>query len=532
MPMTTASMDEKEPELEKTGPAGRRGLLRNVAFAGLGALIAADVAACRRAALVPASSTAPASGTTAAAAPSGATSATAGGSSASGAATPGASVSGNASGPLTDDLKLRHLLRRAGFGAGPTELATYQKLGLNGTIDRLIEFAGVDNSALESRLQGLNLDLSKRPDIQRWWLLRMIYTARPLEEKLTLFWHGHLTSAISKVGRPLPMVKQNEFLRANALGRFPDLLKGISKDPAMMVWLDVEANRRGHANENYARELMELFSLGLGNYTETDVRESARAFTGWVLTGNRKTGAVQSIFRPRLHDDGSKTFLGQTGNFNGDDVVDIIVKQPASATFISRKLFEFFAYPSPSDAVLQPLVAAYTSSNYSIKALVRAILTSDAFYSPAAYRALVKSPAELVAGTARVLGVETDAKGLPYETTLMGQELFNPPNVAGWHGGSAWLNSGTWFARLNFANSVVTAVTPALSKRPSGDPVAALLNAAPSSFVDGLSSLFLDGQIEPPQHQVLLDYLTASPALEQRRGAFYLAMALPEFHLA
>src|SRR5579885_898094 len=288
-----------------------------------------------------------------------------------------ASTAGLRSQPLSDDVKLRHLLRRAGFGASSAELDQYRKLGLSGTVDRLIDYESVDNSALENRLKSYNLDPNKYADLARWWALRMIYTARPLEEKMTLFWHGLLTSAVSKVGRSNPMFVQNQFLRANALGSFPDILKGISKDPAMMVWLDLETNRKGHANENYARELMELFSMGVGNYTEQDVRESARAFTGWVV--RRKLSApgaydFESAFVPRFHDTGSKTFLGQTGNFNGDDVVDIIVKEPVSAQFITRKLFSFFVYPNPTDDELKPFVDVYTSSKYSIRAVMKAIL--------------------------------------------------------------------------------------------------------------------------------------------------------------
>ena len=465
-----------------------------------------------------------------------------------------ASTTGLLGQPLSDEVKLRHLLRRAGFGASPTELDQYRKLGLSATVDRLVNYESVDNSALENRLKSYNLDPNNYADLVRWWTLRMIYTARPLEEKMTLFWHGLLTSAVSKVGRSNPMFVQNQFLRANALGSFPDILKGISKDPAMMVWLDLETNRKGHANENYARELMELFSMGVGNYTEQDVRESARAFTGWVVR-RKQTGLksydFEATFVPRFHDTGTKTFLGQSGNFNGDDIVDIIVKQPVSARFITRRLFSFFVYPNPSDDVLKPFVDVYTSSHYSIKAVMKAILTSDAFYSPSAYRALVKSPAELVAGTARVLGAEADGRGLPELMALMGQQLMNPTNVAGWPGGPAWLTSGTWLARLNFANRVVASVGPASigQTAASNKSKAAYLiplptdgAKTPTAIVDRLTGVLLDGQISPAQRQVLLDYVggpgggsTSSdrPWLdEQHRGGLYLTQAIPEFHLA
>ncbi len=457
---------------------------------------------------------------------------------------------------LSDDQKLSHLLRRAGFGASPTEMDQYRKLGLTATVDRLVDYEKVDNSALENRLKQYNLDPNKRADIERWWLLRMIYTARPLEEKMTLFWHGLLTSAITKVGRAEPMFVQNQFLRSYALASFPDILKGISKDPAMMVWLDLETNKKGHPNENYARELMELFSMGVGNYTEQDVRESARAFTGWVVRRQR-LGAQQfrfeSAFNPRQHDDGVKTFLGHTGNFNGDDIVDIIVQQPATARFIVKKLFGFFVYPDPTDDVLRPFVDVFTTSKYSIKAVMRAILTSDVFYSPRAYRALVKSPADLVAGTLRTLGAETNGAGLPNLLVQMGQELFNPPNVAGWPGGPAWLTSGTWLARLNFVNRVVAslgaATTDQTARALGGRPVASVHVPLPtetastsSAIVDRLAAQLLDGQIDAAQRQILVDYVSAHassggastrPWLESsHRDALYLVLAMPEYHLA
>ncbi|HLH73399.1 MAG TPA: DUF1800 domain-containing protein [Chloroflexota bacterium] len=448
---------------------------------------------------------------------------------------------------LTDDVKLRHLLRRAGFGASPSELDTYRKLGLAGTVDRLLNYDNVDNSALDTRIRGANLDLTKANDLIMWWLLRMAYTARPFEEKMTLFWHGLLTSAISKVGRANLMLQQNQFLRTNALGRFPDILKGISRDPAMMIWLDLNSNRKGHPNENYARELMELFSLGVGNYTEDDVRESARAFTGWTLRGQ------QFFYDKRFHDDGEKTFLGHTGNFDGNDVIDIIVQQPASAKFITKKLFSFFVYPNPSDTDLQPFIQTYVASNYSIKAVMQKLLTSDVFYSPRAYRALIKSPTEFLVSIIRTMGIEANGQGLPQAMNLMGQVLFNPPNVAGWPGGPAWLTTGTWLARLNIVNRIMTAAV--LEPNPGVKPNAnaplqpfdlsglfARANA-PSEVVDRALDWLVDGKVDPAQRQVLIDYITPDQGTslasadhnwlaERMRGLIYLTMALPEFHLS
>ncbi|HVB96600.1 MAG TPA: DUF1800 domain-containing protein [Chloroflexota bacterium] len=481
---------------------GRRNVLVTAAVAGIGALIASQVASSAR------TSTA----------------------------------------PLTDDVKLQHLLRRTGFGASASELDQYRKLGLNGTVERLLNYETVDNSALETRLNRANFDLSKPLPLEMWWLLRMAYTARPFEEKLTLFWHGLLTSAISKVGRAELMFQQNQFFRQNAMGRFPDILKGVSRDPAMMIWLDLNSNRKGHPNENYARELMELFSLGVGNYSEQDVRESARAFTGWTLRAQR------FFYDKRFHDDGQKTFLAHTGNFNGNDIIDIIVQQPASAKFITNKLFSFFVYPNPTDQVLQPFVQTYVTSSYSIKALVQKLLTSDEFYSPRAYRALIKSPTEYLVGIIRGLGLEADGVGLPQVMNLMGQMLFNPPNVAGWPGGPAWLTTGTWLARLNTANRVTTALTGA-APNPFARPnpkapiqpfdVSSFFKGvtAPAQAVDHVLGLLVDGNVDPAQRQVLIDYVTPPNGTslananrvwlaERARGLFYLTLALPEFHLS
>ena len=494
-------MEDNAPKRSRL-MTGRRNVLVTAAVAGLGALIASQVASSAR----------------------------------------------TATAPLSDDAKLQHLLRRAGFGAGASELDQYRKLGLNGTVEHLLNYETVDNSALDARLNQSNLDLSKPLPLEMWWLLRMAYTARPFEEKMTLFWHGLLTSAISKVGRAELMLQQNQFFRQNALGRFPDILKGVSRDPAMMIWLDLNSNRKGHPNENYARELMELFSLGVGNYSEQDVRESARAFTGWTLRAQRFS------YDKRFHDDGQKTFLAHTGNFDGNDIIDIIVQQPASAKFITNKLFTFFVYPNPTDQILQPFVQTYVASNYSIRALVQKLLTSNEFYSPRAYRALIKSPTEYLIGIIRGLGLKANGVGLPQAMNLMGQLLFNPPNVAGWPGGPAWLSTGTWLARLNTANRVTTALTAAapnavLKSNPKAPiqpfNVLAFFKGVttPAQGVDRVLGLLVDGNVDPVQRQVLIDYVTppngASFATadhvwlaERVRGLFYLTLALPEFHLS
>src|SRR5215213_4963316 len=234
--------------------------------------------------------------------------------------------------------RVAHLLRRAGFGASEQGLNEYAQLGFDGAVSRLVNYESVPETP--DRLAPEEVGL------QVWWLDKMVHTARPLQEKMTLFWHGHLTSALRKVKDPTLLWTQNELLRANALGNYGEILRAISRDAAMIRWLDLQTNRKGAPNENYARELMELFTLGVGNYTEDDVDEVARAYTGWSTTPE---GAF--IFRRMQHDFGTKTILGQTGDFDGDGVSDLLAAHPATARFMASKLFRFFAYANPEPEV-------------------------------------------------------------------------------------------------------------------------------------------------------------------------------------
>lgn len=432
---------------------------------------------------------------------------------------------------LTPREQVGHLLRRAAFGASKADLERYAGMAPQDVALSLINYEHIPNDALEARLQAANLDLSRREGLQRWWLLRMMYTARPFEERMTLFWHGILTTAFSKVNQPDLLKQQNEFLRQNALGSFRDLLVGISKDPAMLIWLDGATNRKGKPNENYARELMELFSMGIGNYTEDDVREAARALTGWSLDRNRR-----AIFRPDQHDDGVKTFLGRTGNFGLEEIVDIIVQQPATAWYISHRLFAFFAYPDPEPTTLQPLVDAYFASGYSIKAMVERLFSLPEFYTPRAYRSTVSSPVDFVVRTVRSLGIETDAAGLPAAMAAMNQELFNPPDVAGWPGGMTWMNSSTWFARVNLINRLTTARRGPSAFDPSAVVAAHGLDTS-QAYVDYWADLLLDGDLPEESRAMLAQYLDEGGGLTRenldRRGRaiVYLMLASPEYQL-
>ncbi len=281
-------------------------------------------------------------------------------------------------------------------------------------------------------------------DLLEWWYGEMIATDSPLTERMVLFWHGHFTSAMDKVGVPYFMLRQNLLLRTYALGNFRELVHRIARDPAMLIYLDGQGNLKTHANENFARELMELFTLGEGNYTEEDVREAARAFTGWTV--DRRTGAAQ--YEVRRHDDGVKTLLGRTGTWDGDAAIDIILDQPQAARFIVTELWRELISPNPDPAAVSVLADQFRSNDYEIEPLIRSILTSDAFWNPAVRGALVKSPVELAVGTARLLGLTpSDAPAVVAAVRPMGEELFQPPTVKGWPSGSAWITSETLLAR-------------------------------------------------------------------------------------
>lgn len=436
----------------------------------------------------------------------------------------------------TEATKISHLLRRAGFGASKAELAGYREQGLQKTIDQLVDFGDIDNSALEDRLGEQEFDPEKLGHLHRWWMQRMAYTARPLEEKITLFWHGILTSSIRKVNGSPAMFNQNHLFRTMGMGRYDEMLKAVSRDPAMLIYLDSRTNKKKAPNENYSRELMELFTLGLGNYTEDDVRESARAFTGWQIKGQ-----TEFIFNERQHDYEVKVFLGQAGNWDGDDAVDIIMQQPVAAEYITTRLWTFFAYADPEPEVITRLSKVFRDNNTEIRPVMRAIFESDEFYSQRATQALVKGPAELAASTIRMLGLDTNAAPLKRGTEAMGQVLFAPPDVSGWEGGATWINSSTLLERINLANSIANGQ----SSRLSFDPTELWddSNRDPQEQVDFFVDLLLGGQIAHATRAALVDHVTklGIPTREQLlvfsvkerlRSLVYLILASPDYQLA
>jgi uncharacterized protein (DUF1800 family) len=332
------------------------------------------------------------------------------------------------------------LLRRAAFGPSAEDLTPFRGLTYEKAVDRLV--AGLEATPPEDP-RGFNPYLPGA--IQTAWLERMRASSAPLAEKLALFWHGHFATSVRKVEDPALMWAQMRTFRALGAGRFRDLVAAVSRDPAMIRWLDGNSNRKGAPNENYARELMELFTLGRGNYTERDVREAARAFTGW---GAERGGFA---FRAEHHDAGAKTVLGVTGALDGDDVVRIVTTRPECARFVSRKLLAFLSHPEPGDAEVSAAAAVFSKTDGDIAAVVRHILLSPGFRSASARRSLVKSPAELVVGAARAVGLPAMPASAAEAMSRMGQTLFAPPTVKGWDGGRAWLASGALLERVRFA---------------------------------------------------------------------------------
>jgi uncharacterized protein (DUF1800 family) len=436
--------------------------------------------------------------------------------------------------------KVGHLLRRAGFGATPDDLQTYAAEGLAATVEELVEYDQKPDEldATLGKVQGDLVDLHNLEDIQTWWLYRMMHSSRPLQEKMTLFWHGHFATAFYKVRNAKFMHDQNDMFRQYALGNFKDLTTAVAKDPAMLLWLDGSTNRKGAPNENFARELMELFTLGLGNYTEEDVKNGAQAFTGWNL--NYAKG--QYAFNKNQHDEGQKTFRGTSGKLDGHDIIANVAADPATAQRLARKLFAFFAYDNPEPAVVQPFADLYLQGKLEIKPVVKAILLSDAFYSDKAFTNHVKSPVEYVVGTVKQLGGQVRERGLALALKQLGQELFNPPNVAGWPGGTTWLDPATMAMRFNFGGLLAAGVKNAPSPNSGGyiDPESFVQKLGNKSW-DAVIDLFgdsLTGGLTDATHTAIAGYAGKAGDLRPQtldvklRGLIHLLMVSPEYQVA
>jgi uncharacterized protein (DUF1800 family) len=454
---------------------------------------------------------------------------------------------------LTDLELMAHLFRRAGFGATRDELEAAVAKGYEATVEELLHPEAKPDLEYDL-LYRYYVDMKESRQIdpaQSFWVYRMINTQRPLEEKMTLFWHSLFATGFAKLNHPRVMLNQIETFRKHCLDDFRTILVELSKDPAMIFWLDNQENTNDVHNENYGRELLELFSMGIGNYSEDDVKNCARAFTGWTLKnpipGAQPFGRFdwEFEFRPDLHDYGEKTFLGETGNFDGTDIVDIIVRQPAAAQFIARRLYLFFVSDVPDQAAIDQLARVYVESQYDIRAVVRSLFLSDYFRSRDAYFAKVKSPAEHVIGIMRLVqDFQYPAWGIrdiALECRYMGQDLLNPPSVEGWHTGKEWIDTGILVERINFAAGQVGDIT-----KPGVQKIIGRLRAmgelSPEAFVDAALDLMGPLEVSDTTRNALLDFARKGGnlrfggkddrAAEQRVGELLqLIVATREFQL-
>lgn len=468
-----------------------------------------------------------------------------------------------------------HLLRRAGFGGSPGEIDDLVVRGREAAVDYLINHQQIDNSEMDAVL-AQSFDFSNpddftrfnRGEIERWWLTRMVFTRRQFEEKMTLFWHNFFATATNKVPEVF-MIIQNRTLRQYSLDRFDTLLLKVAQDPAMLIWLDGISNVRGAPNENFGRELQELFSMGIfdavtgqANYTEQDVKEIARAFTGWKFFGPSRQDPDRFNYRFFIngpeHDNGLKTVYGQTANFSGEEVIEIISNRRATARFLVKKFFDFFVRPlnatSEDRAIIEQFADVYMNRNHSIKELARAIFTSDEFFSERARFSIVKQPVELIIGAIRMLGVNfvpgnfrNNPNILALVSILLGQELFNPPDVAGWNLNLGWINTGMMLNRYTWADLI------AISRPARDNPPGVYLSheqlrkytkgnskKTVKKFLSVLGPLKVDSDTQKKLREYLESDEKGNPVGFERddrtidrkvRGLVHLLMCLSEFQL-
>jgi uncharacterized protein (DUF1800 family) len=438
-----------------------------------------------------------------------------------------------------DTAMMAHLLRRAGFGASREELEQYMAMGYDGAVEALLNPSDAGNMP-DDLIRRYHVEQSELRDLAgsaAYWMYRMISTSAPMEEKTALFWHGLFATGYAKLNQARSLLNQVEMFRRSGLGSFEDLLVELSKDPAMIVWLDNNENHGTAINENYGRELLELFSMGIGNYSEDDIKECARAFTGWTL-GNAEYMSIRAAkdsiwpygriawhfdYREEDHDDGEKTFLGETGRFNGEDIIRIIVKQESTARFVATRLFQFFAADEISEAgekTIQDMMATYFSSGYQVRDMLRTLFQSDYFKSEEARFARVKGPVEMVVGAIRMAGnYQNPALGIEKVSNTMlymGQGLLQPPTVEGWHEGSEWIDSGALVERVNFAAKELSDV-----RSPGVRSIIDRLQAGsddgvldPADLADGCLDLLGPIDVSDETRSVLVEYATRKGDLD------------------
>lgn len=473
----------------------------------------------------------------------------------------------------------RHLLARTAFGASPRQVASIHELGLKAAVDFIVDFHTTDDSHISTPTFDANIiqprsaedrmatamarrendkdkldrlradylqrqaeDLVQMRRIERWWLSRMIESPRPLEEKLTLLWHSHFATNHRTIHDSWLMYQQNQFFRKNAPGNFADLAMGIIRDPAMIRFLNNDSNRKSRPNENLARELMELFTLGEGNYTEADIKEGARALTGFSVEDN------DFVFNQRVHDGAAKTILGQRGTHTGEDFVRILLTRPQCPLFVARKIYRHFVGdigvdPEPAQqAVITSLARLLVGNRYELRPVLKSLFMSQHFYDPAIIGAMVKSPVQLLVGTIRSLETPPrDNETLCDALAMMDQKLFDPPSVAGWDGGRGWINTSTLFVRQNVALFLIAGKLPYADDWTRDDArydpmflLEGVPSPTPAAAVDRVVSIMVGEGVPAGRREPLLAFMKSqgnTVTRESMLGLVLLVAAMPEYQL-
>ena len=421
-----------------------------------------------------------------------------------------------------------HLFRRAAFGAGWKQLQQALSDGPQRTVDKLLK-PQADAEAFNATYDEYEASVNSINDLRAWWLRRMIQTPHPLLEKMTLFWHNHFATSGTEVKNARLMRQHLQFLRSRALGSFKILLEGISCDPAVLIWLGADVNRKALPNENSVRPLMETFTMGPGCYTEKDIQEASRAFTGWfVLRGRLR-------YIPREHDDGIKHILGQKGNFGSDDVVRILLEQPTTPQRIACKLYRRLISETeePNLDLIAPLARSF-AKDYDVLKPTETILRSNLFFSPMAYRQRIKSPVEFALGVIEGMEGVVSTTQLAQDLADLGQNLYNPPTVKGWTGGRHWINSAAVAGRSNLALALLRGSGPYEKKLNPRTVVEKYGHSTPESASQLLLELFLQDDVEPGVREILSKTIqtTADGFDACLRRFAHAVVTLPEFNLA
>jgi len=435
--------------------------------------------------------------------------------------------------------KAAHLFRRSAFGASWDRIQQAANATPDAIVDELM--AGGESVRFEDEFDRLQQGVlsSGQPDqLKALWMYRLLHSPHPLKERMTLFWHDHFATSNAKINNIRLMQRQHAIFRRHALGHFGEMLQEITRDPAMILWLDANTNKKGKPNENYGREVLELFSLGVGHYTETDIKQAARALTGWDVENE------QAVFRLDEHDTGPKTVLGQTGDWGAGDVIRIALGRKDCSRFLVRKLFREFISDTvePSADLLEPLAEEFRIRNYDIAWVVRTMLSSWVFYSPAAINQRVKGPIEYLVGTVHALEGTAPPAAMARMSDQLGQSLYYPPSVKGWDGGDVWLNSTTLLRRQNLAFELTRG--EGLGRRTDPAHLAEKYNL---SGAERLTTFFLDLFLQNPRHgsrREIVEFLRSeqqqlaasfpSPRFVNRklaRSAAQLVLSLPDYQL-